>query len=75
MWDLNENQQEPCGADMVDIHMKGVGMLVALLWGGNFGFWSHLRGQKGKGFNTKKYKKICLICFKCGLFRGSKTVF
>ena len=74
MWDLNENQKEPWGADAVDIHMKGVGMLVALLRGVNFGFCSHLR-EKGKEFHTKKYKNICLICFKCGLFRGSKTVF
>ena len=32
-------------------------LLVALLRGINFGFWSHL-GEKGMVFNTKKYKKI-----------------
>ena len=41
--------------------MKGVGMLVALLQGVNFGFWTHL-GENGEGFHTKKYKNICLIC-------------
>ena len=38
-----------------DSHMKGVGMLVVLLRGVNFGFWSHLRcsGQNAVIFSSK----------------------
>ena len=54
--------------------MKVAGMLIVLLRGVNFGFWSHL-GCSGQnaiifsregliilGLHTKKYKNIFLIC-------------
>ena len=37
----------PCLPGRGDSHMKGAGMLVVLLRGVNFGFWSHL-GSSGK---------------------------
>ena len=62
--------------------MKGVGILVPSLRGVNFRFWSHF----GKHYlyvavkisfkvpREEARKITCLICFKCGLFKGSKKI-
>lgn len=36
------------GGGGVDLHMKRVGMIIVLLGGINFGFWSHYLGVLGK---------------------------